>query len=38
MEKIPDFEKIKTKLKKKLEPFGLWDERKFGLYTFLLVS
>ena len=32
---IPDTELLKKNLKKALEPYGLWEENKFGLYTIL---
>jgi hypothetical protein len=35
---IPDIEAIKTTLQELLEPLGLWDEKKFGLYTILYCS
>ena len=35
---IPSVENIKKKLKNLLEPHGLWDEGKFGIYTILCCS
>jgi hypothetical protein len=36
--KIPDIEKIKKNIKEKLEPYGLWNEEDFGIYTILYCS
>lgn len=30
---LPDINRVKEELKKLLEPVGLWDESKFGLYA-----
>jgi hypothetical protein len=35
---IPDINGLKEKLKRTLEPHGLWDESRFGLYSVLYCS
>ena len=37
-EALPDIQKIKTQIKEKLEPLGLWDEEEFGVYSILYCS
>jgi hypothetical protein len=36
--RLGDLERLKAEMQAKLEPMGLWDESKFGLYALLDVS
>lgn len=35
---LPAIEQVKNKLKEKLEPLGLWDEKEFGLWAILQIT
>jgi hypothetical protein len=34
---VPDIERIKADMKRKLEPLGFWDEERFGVYCRMLL-